>query len=154
MSDGRGSGSESAALALERAEATLQRRQRGGLTFRSARAAVTWYYEARERLQAAHNLHPRGEIHKGEVVHLNVDGGTGGDLDEVLATLLTISTALGDLQRHLPYSARALELTLCDGLPQKESAKRLNCSQQQVSIEVGRAESFLAGALLRSLVVA
>jgi DNA-directed RNA polymerase specialized sigma24 family protein len=143
-----------AAQDLARAEVVLERRAKSSLTFRSARSALVWYYEARERLQAAHSLHPRGELHKGEIVRVSVDGGRGGDLDEVLATLCTIARALADLTERMPYPARALSYQLQDGLPQKEIAKLLNCSQQQVSIEVGKAESFLAGALLGSGVVA
>lgn len=143
--DGKGSGA-AAAFDLALAEEARRRRQRSGLSFRSVRQALGWYWEMRERMSSAHGLHPRGERGPGgQMVWVQVDGGRGGDLDEVLATLATIHRALEVLRRQDVRGWKMLELCWRDGVSQAEVGRRFQVSQKTVSVLSGKAEAYLAG---------
>jgi hypothetical protein len=144
-----GSGSPEAGTDLARAERSLRLRREGGLTFKGARAALSWFFPARLRMQSANNLHPRGEIAPGgEVVFVEVDGGRGGDIDDVLVTISTIGAVLHELEVHHPVEHRMLVARYQDGKSQADIADLVGQSQSSVSAVLGRAEWYCL-ALLR-----
>lgn len=140
-----------------RAEAARLRRSAPGITFASLRACLLWYYEARDRLQVPTGMHPRtervpsstrGRGYRGdEAVLLQVDGGPGGDLDEVFATARTVQQSLEQAGRHHPRGVQGLYETVALGRSQASVADEWKLSQQAVSQDIGRAMSFLTGAL-------
>lgn len=142
----------------ERAAAAKKER----LTFPSVRACLGWYFEARERMQSPKGMHLRTEAaNEGRAdtrVLLRVDGGSGGDLDEVLATLATVTMALEKVQKAeamglLPKrSYQVLVLSYRDGLTQADIAAALQFRQQQASVMLGRAEDCLLGGLVGGVV--
>lgn len=138
-----------AAEDLARADAARLRRLSSSLSFTSVRAALRWWAEARGRLQAPHNLYPRTEPLPGteERVRVDVEGGRGGDLDDVLATATTIGAALDHLRQDYPQEYRVLVLVRLDGQSQAEVARRTGRGAATVSTDVGVAEGYLAGLL-------
>ena len=172
----------SAALEADRLE-RQQRARKGSVTFRSVEAALRYYFTKRRLLQGATAMAARTETHPdtGEQVRVSVDGGRGGDLDEVLATVHTIGKALAHLHRNLtidpnrpgrPSAIGAAQyawmltalyggvdgMTPPGGRPgqlwtQSQVASRLKVSQQTVSDHVQRAERMLAGVLREGGVV-
>ena len=83
---------------LQLAELQLRRRQPGSITFRSVGAALVWYFETSEKLKGANAMHPRTETAPGGAqVRVQVDGGRGGDLDGMMATLASVDQALDRL---------------------------------------------------------
>lgn len=85
---------------------------------------------ARERMQAPNGLWPRTETHPdtGEEVPVTVDGGRGGDLHGVHATLHTIHAVLEELRREEPREHAIVEMIVRDGLPLREIATRTGLS--------------------------
>lgn len=133
---------------LERAE---KARKRGRRRFRSAKQAVAWYFEARERMQSPVGRHPRGEtLPNGEQVIMRVDGGSGGDIDGVLATISTIGSAIESLRRHDSRWGFVLVASVRDGIKQGDLALKFKVSQPTVSGWIGRAEAFIAGILVHA----
>lgn len=160
MSNGRGSASEAAAAALERAEEARRanaRRYSEPLRFGTVRGALAWYARTRGPAQS-----PRGPTGlrlvqrcKGfdargvplyEEVLAQAGGSQGVTLEDVRLGLLVMERELSRLRDLQPGRVRALSLTLLDGDPdgaarregrlyltQEEAAHRLNCSQQTVS---------------------
>jgi hypothetical protein len=99
--------------AFDNAEARVSRKMYGGLTFSSVERALDWYFPTREKMQSPQRMHPRGEDNgRGEVVFLSVDGGQGGDLDEVLVTSSTIGSSLEALRQQNPKGYQYLEWSL------------------------------------------
>jgi len=96
----------------------------------------------------AQGLYPRTERVDdfGGRVAMNVDGGRGGDLDEVLATLATITTALERLEAYDPKKHQ-VALLYAVGRTQVEIGVRIGQSQRVVSSLMAQAESFLAALL-------
>ena len=135
-----------------RAVAAIRRRMNtDGPSFRSSRAALRWYFEARDRMQSPVGLHPRGEVSRnGERVFLRVDGGKGGDLDGVLVTLSTIGTALRHLAMDYPQDHGLLVRAVRDGSSTRDLAKISGLSQATISRKIGQGESYVAGALAGS----
>lgn len=79
------------------------RRAKGSGTFRSVSAALTWWGAAKHRMRGAHAMHPRTEHGPdGQQHRVSVDGGRGGDIDEVLATIATIDMLID----RVPQMAR------------------------------------------------
>lgn len=71
--------------------------------FRSVAAALRWYFEARERMAGPNPAAPMTDTAPdGSQVHVRVDGGRGGDIDGVLATMSTIGTALERIGTNVP----------------------------------------------------
>jgi len=141
---------------LERAETALARcsRQGQGITFRSVRAALEWFWRTRERMSSPHGMHPRHEIGPdGKAVIVSVDGGRGGDLDDVHATALTIARALARLELDNPQAYVLLVDRTRDGLTLAQMERRHNVSCQMASAHIGRGEYYLLGALRAAEVV-
>lgn len=139
---------------LTAATAELRRRSQAGTCFASVRHALRYYFERGEAMQHPLAQHPRGhQAPDGSTVYLQVDGGRGGDIDDVLATLQTIHTAMVELRDEHPVAAELLVLSARDGVAFTELGRRAKCSPSTVSAEVGRAESFLLGWLRREGVV-
>lgn len=81
------------------AELELSRRGGDGLRFASVRHALGFMFERGAAMQAPLGQHPRGHLARdGSTVHLRVDGGRGGDIDEVLSTLQSIHDAMAALR--------------------------------------------------------
>lgn len=144
----RRSRSDAAALDMEEAEIARQRAERGTLTFRGVRAALAWYFEARERLQGPQGVHPRGETGLDGGTHVvRVDGGVGGDLDGVLVTISTIGAALERLRVRLPRAYEVLVARIRDGQTYRELEEATGLPHTSLSVEDGRGEAFLLGLL-------
>lgn len=143
-------------LTYQRAEEAIERR-RARLTFPTARRALGWMFEAGLKMQAPHGMHPKTSPVSvmvdglprptDERVLVQVEGGEGGDLDEVFATLSTINRALNDCQRDFPRGCSALVLIVRDGRSQASIADEHKLSQTTVSAEVGKADAYLTGVL-------
>lgn len=129
---------------VDRAERVLRRRQQR-LTFATVEQALGWYWLYRDRMQGAQAPVLRDDR--------DVEGGPGGDIDEVLATISTIGTALDHLRRMSPRQHAIVEFATRDGLSQREIAKRTGLSQAQVSVEYGRADAYLRGWLVHAEVI-
>ena len=131
----------------ERAEKARLRKVRA--RFRSARHALSWYFEAAERMQSPAGRSPRGELDKnGCMVVVRVDGGVGGSLDDTLATISTIGSALEALKRHESKWAYVLTAVIRDGHKQSEVAAKFRTTQPTVSGWMGKGEAFIAGVLV------
>jgi hypothetical protein len=133
---------------LDRANAALAEKRRK-LTFRSVRHAMRWYAETYPRRQSAHGLHPRTEQVDDfgtRVPMHDIDGGPGGDLDEVLATLATITAALDRLRVYNPR-LHLVVISIAAGESQESIGRSIGQSQRIVSYMLGKAEAFLAGRL-------
>lgn len=139
--------SSQAARDLELADpVTTRRNAPGRLRFQSVASALGWFYPARERMQAANPADIRGErMSNGEMTRISVDGGPGGDVTEVLATISTIGTALRRLARHNPQAHAIVEWTRRDGKTQAEIEELTNLAQSTISSLLARGEEFLAG---------
>lgn len=136
---------------LSRAEETISRRTHSGLTFTSVHKTLGWYFEARERMQSAQSMHPRGEPGTGgEVVFLSVAGGKGGDIDEVLATISTVGAALRALHVDYPRAHAVLVAFHRDGQSLRDQARRHGMHHQSMSVEFGKGEAYLVGLLRRA----
>ena len=150
----RGSSSRRATDDVRRADAERSRRGSGVRTFASVRHALAFYFERSEAMQAPLGQHPRGQTAPdGSQVFVDTDGGRGGDLDELLATLQTIHQAMHELRLAEPVQHHLLVLYVRDGVSMGELAKRGKRAQSTVSAELGRAEGFLLGWLRRAEVV-
>ena len=123
----------SAVINLHRAQAA--RAQLGsGLQFRSPRAALSWYYPWCTTLLTPSGQHPHTETaSNGSEVVVRVDGGKGGDFDDVLATMITIGQALDLLRKHSPQEHRLIERLHLHGDSQAEAARLLGVSQSTAS---------------------
>jgi len=119
----------------------LARNLEEGLRFPSARAALAWYYEKRLLLSSPQGMHPRTETApNGQQVSVSVDGGRGGDFDEVLATVATIGKALAELEAFDKRGHQLVELCIGKGWTQTKVARELGYSQGSVSKRLGRAQ--------------
>ena len=128
-----------------------------GCTFASVRAAVSWWVEARERLSAPNSPHRHteaapyarigGRSRPDTRVLVQVEGGKGGDLDGVLATVATIGEAFRAADRDIGRGANALLRVVRDGLTYAKLGEEWNASPSTVSAEIGRAESYLLALL-------
>lgn len=107
---GKGSTSRSVGLDYARAEAERTRRDSAnGLQFPSVWHALAFMHHRGDAMQGALGRHPRGETAiDGTTVVLSVDGGRGGSIDDVLATLQTIANALADLRVESPDAFDAI----------------------------------------------
>jgi hypothetical protein len=149
-----GSRSPRAGQDLSEAEAERERRVRSGLCFPSVRHALRFYFERGQSMQAPLGMHPRGQIAPdGSVVYVDVDGGRGGDIHEVLSTLQTIHDAMVELRLSSPVQFELLVRHVRDGDTYAALGKAANCAASTVSADLGKAESFLLGWLRRSEVV-
>lgn len=75
---------------VERADRVIFARRPGALTFGSPREALEWYFAARRRMSAPQGMH----VSTDRAMVGQVDGGRGGDIDNVHATMSTIGAAL------------------------------------------------------------
>lgn len=122
-----------------------RRKTYGGRTFTSAHFALTWYFEARERMQSPQSVHPRGEqTATGETVLLDVDGGRGGDLHETMVTISSIGAILYDLQKADPHGHGFVILSERDGRSLRQIVDASGIGYSQVSTQLGRAMSGIA----------
>ena len=147
-----------------------QRRAAGALTCRSVEAVLEWWGAAVVRLQGAQGMHPRSEAvptaagnGAGERCVVRVDGGPGGDLDDVHATLETVRRALARLGREAERRAartgrppsiatERYHVLLVDhhvhGVSVEDLAKREGTTSVTMWRHLGRAEQVLAGLLV------
>ncbi len=142
-----------AAHDLAQAEWQLSRRT-ADLSFRNVASALGFFFERRLTMSSPSSLHHRGEIApNGDVVHLSVDGGRGGDIDDVHATLLTIAQALGRVRAADERAVDMLLLSKRDGLSLRDIEKKTGISRSMASIMIGHAEFGLLVILRESGVV-
>lgn len=129
--------------------ARLRRVEERGLSWTSVGRVLEWYFPMREKLQSPVGMHPRTSTSSsGAEVLIRVQGGKGGDIDEVLAVMASVAKTLGGLSTHLPAAAKAIELRHRDGASMEEIAKILQVGPTQASLLVGRGEAFVTGALM------
>lgn len=133
---------------VRRADRVLSFRGSRDLTFSNVDRALAWYFPARERMQCPQSPRPRGEEHRGEIVIVDVDGGTGGDVDEVLSTVSTVGDALHELQVREPQAHYIVAQLATTNTSERELASRLELSRGQVGKLRARGESLLAGMLI------
>lgn len=149
-----GSQSPRAAADLRAADAERTRRDQAGLSFPSVRHALRFYFERLPSMQAPLGQHPRGQVAPdGSVVFVDVDGGRGGDLHELLATGQTIHHAMSELRMSFPVEYELLVRHVRDGETFAALGKAAARSPSTVSADIGRAEGFLLGWLRRADVV-
>jgi len=118
--------------------------KRRRLVFGSTRAALRWYVETRLRMAEAHGLHPHTEkIYDWTRALIDVDGGEGGDLDELLATMATVGIALDRLKEYDPTLHR-VALSYGGGETQAEIGKAIGQSPRIVSEFLSRADAYVA----------
>lgn len=144
--------SPAAAADLARAEEVLERRkdQPGqGHTFRGVKHALGWFYETRGAMQSPKGLHLRtAQSYYGQTVVVEcVDGGRGGDIDDTLATLVTIAQCVDALWGYDRLAHRVVVRRHGSGWTQQECAAELQVSQGQISIKQAVGEAYLAGLL-------
>ena len=126
-----------------------RRRPRDPLTFGTVRGAIAWYARQGARLGHPHGLHPRTSRGPDGRHHLvQVDGGRGGRLDDVLATLLTLHAAIERVRcATQPQHYRAWHLVRVEGQQQNHAAEAVGASEASVSRWVGRIDADLRPAL-------
>ena len=139
----------------DRAEREINARQ-SGYTFTSVRKALEWFYVNREKLQnpllrqqhtePAPYREDLGERRSDTRVLIQVDGGKGGDIDGAFATLVDISRAIESCCKEYPRGTEALRLLIVTMKTQTKIATEWRITQQALSIEIGKAESYLKGA--------
>lgn len=131
------------------ADEARARQDNPGGAFRSVDHALRWYFEARERMQSPHALWPRTETHPdtGEEVRVQVDGGRGGDLDGVHATLATIHAVLEELRREEPQQFAVLVRHLRDGKSITAIGQEVGLATATVSGLHWRGHAYLRGRL-------
>lgn len=152
---GSGSQSRQAARDLEQAEIERLRRTDDGLQFASVRHALGFLFERGPSMQTALGRHPRGhQAADGSTVVLSVDGGRGGSIDDVLATLQTIHDALHQLKMHDPVAHELLVLHVRDGHSMVELGKRSGLAPSTCSAKIGQGQYFLLGRLAGGVVIA
>lgn len=136
-----------AAFDLDRAEAALKRRRAEGSRFASVAASLQFYYARRHQLQTPQSPAPRvAQTYYGQTVaQPQVDGGRGNQLEDVLATLLSVHEGLIALNRDDPTSARVLELVHQDGLPNSKVGHLLGASPATISAWRNSGEMYLLG---------
>lgn len=145
---------ETAALVAD-ADRQRQRRTTEGLQWTSAPRALTWFYEAKERMSSPVGMHPRTSTAAGgQQVHVRVQGGKGGDIDEVLASVVSIGQTLAALATWNPQAAQAVELRHRDGASMEKIAQQLQVGATAASKLLHEGESFAAGWLVNAGVVA
>lgn len=143
------------------ANATVQRRAHArGVTFTGVRHALQWWGEARGRMQAPNGLHPKtvgvgqgGGYRGDEQVLLQVDGGRGGDIDDVLATLQSVQAGIDRARAEHPRGTEALIQTVVYGKSQASLADAWKLDQGTLSRQIGLAENYLKGFLAAGLVL-
>ena len=149
-----GSRSPRASADFRQAEAERVRRDQSGLSFPSVRHALHFLFERGPSMQSPLGQHPRGQqAADGSIVFVDVDGGRGGDLHEVLTTLATIHEALVALHLTDSVQHELLVLHVRDGKTLQDLGKVSHRSPSTVSAEIGKAEGFLLGWLRRANVV-
>jgi hypothetical protein len=147
------SSSPAARQVFRDAEAQVARRAYEGLTFASVERCLAWFFPMREKMQAPKGLHPRGEEHHGELVFLDIDGGRGGDMDEVLATISTIGAVLEGLRRDFPRAWEVVVARVRDGKSFRDLEKVHGVSCSSLSAEDGKGQAYLLGRLREAGVV-
>lgn len=120
-----------------------------GQGFRSVEHALDWYWHTRDRMQSPHGMWPRTETHPdtGEEVRVVVDGGRGGDLDGVHATLKTIHDVLEELRHDEPQQLAVLVRHLRDGKSITAVGQEVGLSTATVSGLHWRGHAYLRGRL-------
>jgi hypothetical protein len=135
------------------AEAQTARRAYDGLTFASVERCLAWFFPMREKMQSPKGMHPRGEEHLGELVILDIEGGRGGDMDEVLATLSTVGAALEQLRQDIPRAWEVVVARLRDGKTFRDLEKIHGVSCSSLSADEGKGQAYLLGQLRAAGVV-
>lgn len=140
--------SDRAARDVAHAERIRARLVHDGLAFRNLNAALQWFFPMRLRMSCPQGMSPRGEVARnGDVVVVSVDGGKGGDIDEVLATLVTVDGALEHLRRDYPRAAAVVVGHHRDGRSLRDQAKDAGLHHATMGLELARGEAYLVGRL-------
>ena len=134
---------------VRRADTARLRHSGVSMSFSSVARALSWYFPARERMSsprsAAPRTYPTGRV--GERVVVRVDGGSGGDIDDVLATLVSIGQALGQLKTWDDRMHHLVVRRHRDGWSMDRMAVEMKAGATKVSKLVHQGEMFLAGFL-------
>ena len=119
-----------------------------GIRFSSVRQALRWYFKRAQTLTSPQGMQPRTYATKGGAqVLVSVDGGKGGDFDDVLATMATIGASLARLKAFNRRAHHVLLRVYRDGDTQKFIAENHDWSERHVSEQRAKGETYLAGAL-------
>ncbi len=133
---------------LAHAERIRARFVHDGLCFRNLNAALQWFFPMRLRMSCPQGMSPRGELApSGDIVVISVDGGKGGDLDEVLSTLVTVQEAIEQLRVDYPRAATVLVSHHRDGKSLRDQAKDAGLHHATMGVELARGEAYLVGRL-------
>lgn len=152
---GSGSGSAKVAREYARAEQELQRRKAGEMQFASVRHALRFLFERGPAMQGALTHHPRGHTAAdGSTVIVDVDGGVGSTIDELLSVLQTIHDACAALRNVDAQAHELLVLHVRDGLGMVELGKRSGLAPSTCGAKIARGEWFLLGRLQGDVVIA
>ena len=144
--------STKAAIDLAKAEEYRRRRITEGVSFRSVRSALTWFWERKD--PGPSSISTRADNGpNGEMVFLHVDGGRRADPHDVRATMLTIHIAVRDLAHSYPRAYAILKLSTEDGKSIRDITKIAGLAYGTVSAELWRGEAYLLGALREAGVV-
>lgn len=131
---------------LKLANDQLIRRKAGSVTFRSVDSALNWFFEMRTKLDGPQSMTPKTHTAlDGSECTISVDGGRGGDMHEVFATMLTIDQGLVSLRTSMPRAFAILVMRLRDNTSWDDLEKLTGLGRATISKELGNAESYLMG---------
>lgn len=131
---------------LERAD-VANAGKNDGITFRTLGSALGFYFSRALALQAPNSRHPRTETAPdGSEAIVSVDGGKGSSLDETMAVLNSIRSAMQLLSEdRIAYDY--VSLAFRDGLSMEAIGRARGVSATTVSVHLGRGKAFLSGTL-------
>lgn len=123
-----------------------RRSEADGLTFGSLGSCLSFTFERAEAMQGAQGVFPRTELAPdGSNVYVDVDGGKGGSIDEIHATLQTVRQALGALAASDPQALDFVELHYKGGLSREALGKAKGISATSAGVHLDRGAFFLLG---------
>ena len=136
----------------DRAQNTINAKN-AGLTFNGPDVALSWWVEAKDRMQSpkspmpeTYRTHTDG-ARSDERVVVQVDGGRGGRIDEVFVTIVTIGKAVEMAHRE---SARGMDAWLritTSRETQNLIAIEMRICQKSLSIEIGKSKAAFSAIL-------
>lgn len=140
---------------LGRAEDALRKRRREGNRFASVSATLGFYYSKRHQLQAPQSPSPRvAQTYHGETVaQPRVDGGRGGNVEDVLATLYSVHQGVNALAQDHPKAHRVLELVYEGGLVNGDVGRAMGASPATISAWRNAGEMYLLAWLRQAEII-